>query len=56
MLTQRQVQRYSNDSGLHNIMIVEKGVVQIFLLQFLSDRGRPLVAIASSAPLCTACQ
>jgi hypothetical protein len=43
MLTQPQVQGYSNESGLHDIMIEEKGVVLIFLLQLLSDLGRPLV-------------
>ena len=36
MLTQAQVQRYSNDSGLR-IMIAEKEVVLSFLLQLLSD-------------------
>ena len=43
MLTQPQVQRYPNESGLRDIMIVEKGVVLMLLLQLLSDRGRPLV-------------
>jgi hypothetical protein len=37
MLTQAQVQRYSNDSGLRDIMIAEKEVVLSFLLQLLSD-------------------
>jgi predicted nucleotidyltransferase component of viral defense system len=39
MLTQAQVQRYSNDSGLRDIMITEKEVVLTFLLQLLSERG-----------------
>jgi predicted nucleotidyltransferase component of viral defense system len=39
MLTQPQVQRYSTESGLRDIMIAEKEVVQTFLLQFLSERG-----------------
>ncbi|MGA9790397.1 MAG: nucleotidyl transferase AbiEii/AbiGii toxin family protein [Terriglobales bacterium] len=39
MLTQPQVQRYSNESGLRDIMIAEKEVVLTFLLQLLSDRG-----------------
>ncbi len=39
MLTQAQVQRYSNESGLRDIMIAEKEVVLTFLLQLLSDRG-----------------
>src|SRR5436853_1568514 len=39
MLTQPQVQRYSNDSGLRDIMIAEKEVVLTFLLQLLSERG-----------------
>jgi predicted nucleotidyltransferase component of viral defense system len=39
MLTQAQVQRYSNESGLRNIMIAEKEVVLTFLLQLLSERG-----------------
>jgi len=39
MLTQAQVQRYSNDSGLRDIMIAEKEVVLTFLLQLLSERG-----------------
>ena len=37
MLTQPQVQRYSTESGLRDIMIAEKEVV--FLLQLLSERG-----------------
>ena len=39
MLTQAQVQRYSNESGLRDIMIAEKEVVLTFLLQLLSERG-----------------
>ena len=39
MLTQPQVQRYSNESGLRDIMIAEKEVVLTFLLQLLSERG-----------------
>jgi hypothetical protein len=38
MLTQAQVQRYSNESGLRDIMIAEKEVVLTFLLPLLSDR------------------
>jgi predicted nucleotidyltransferase component of viral defense system len=39
MLTQPQVQRYANESGLRDIMIAEKEVVLTFLLQRLSERG-----------------
>lgn len=39
MLTQAQVQRYSNESGLRDIMIAEKEAVLTFLLQLLSGRG-----------------
>jgi predicted nucleotidyltransferase component of viral defense system len=39
MLTQPQVQRYSNESGLRDIMIAEKEVVLTFLLQLLSERA-----------------
>src|SRR5580704_11942650 len=39
MLTQPQVQRYSNESGLRDIMIAEKEVILTFLLQLLSERG-----------------
>ena len=39
MLTRAQVQRYSNESGLRDIMIAEKEVVLTFLLQLLSERG-----------------
>jgi len=39
MLTRPQVQRYSTESGLRDIMIAEKEVVLTFLLQLLSDRG-----------------
>jgi hypothetical protein len=38
MLTQPQVQRYSNESGLRDIFIAEKEVVLTFLLQLLSER------------------
>ena len=39
MLTHPQVQRYSTESGLRDIMIAEKEVVLTFLLQLLSERG-----------------
>lgn len=39
MLTRPQVQRYSTESGLRDIMIAEKEVVLTFLLQLLSERG-----------------
>lgn len=39
MLTQPQVQRYSTESGLRDIMIAEKEVVLTYLLQLLSERG-----------------
>src|SRR5437762_2108650 len=39
MLTQPQVQRYSAQSGLRDMMIAEKEVVLTFLLQLLSERG-----------------
>ena len=39
MLTQAQVQRYSTESGLRDIMIAEREVVLTFLLQLLSERG-----------------
>lgn len=39
MLTQAQVQRYSTESGLRDIMIAEKEAVLTFLLQLLSERG-----------------
>src|ERR1700752_684213 len=39
MLTQPQVQGYSTESGLRNVMIAEKEGVLTFLLQLLSDRG-----------------
>lgn len=39
MLTQAQVQRYSMESGLRDIMIAEKEIVLTFLLQLLSQRG-----------------
>jgi predicted nucleotidyltransferase component of viral defense system len=39
MLTRPQVQRYSAESGLCDILIAEKEVVLTFLLQLLSERG-----------------
>jgi predicted nucleotidyltransferase component of viral defense system len=39
MLTRPEVQRYSAESGLRDIMIAEKEVVLTFLLQLLSERG-----------------
>src|SRR5208283_4568203 len=39
MLPRPQVQRYSNESGLRDIMIAEKEVILTFLLQLLSERG-----------------
>src|ERR1700720_3307333 len=39
VLTQAQIQRYSNESGLRDIMIAEKEVVLTFLLQLLSEGG-----------------
>jgi hypothetical protein len=39
MLTQPQVQRYSTESSLRDMMIAEKEVVLTFLLQLLSERG-----------------
>jgi hypothetical protein len=39
MLTRPQVQRYAAESGLRDLMIVEKEVVLTFLLQLLSERG-----------------
>src|SRR6266404_3768645 len=39
VLPQPQVQRYSAESGLRDIMIAEKEVVLTFLLQLLSERG-----------------
>ena len=36
MLTQPQVQRYSTEAGLRDIMIAQKEVVLTFLLQLLS--------------------
>jgi predicted nucleotidyltransferase component of viral defense system len=39
MLPQPQVQRYSAESGLRDIMIAEKEVVLTYLLQLLSERG-----------------
>lgn len=39
MLTQAQVQRYANESGLRDIMIAEKEIVLTFLLQLLAERS-----------------
>jgi predicted nucleotidyltransferase component of viral defense system len=39
VLTQAQVQRYANESGLRDIMIAEKEIVLTFLLQLLAERG-----------------
>ncbi len=39
MLPRPQVQRYSAESGLRDIMIAEKEIVLTFLLQLLSERG-----------------
>src|SRR5208283_1579114 len=39
MLSQPQVQRYSVESGLRDIMIAEKEIILTFLLQLLSERG-----------------
>jgi predicted nucleotidyltransferase component of viral defense system len=39
MLPRPQVQRYSAESGLRDIMIAEKEVVLTYLLQLLSERG-----------------
>ena len=39
MLTRPEVQRYTADFGLRDIMIAEKEVILTFLLQLLSERG-----------------
>ena len=39
MLTLPQLQRYSAESGLRDIMIAEKEVILTFLLQLLAERG-----------------
>src|ERR1700722_18681261 len=39
MLPRPQVQRYSAESGLRDIMIAEKEVVLTFMLQLLLERG-----------------
>jgi predicted nucleotidyltransferase component of viral defense system len=39
MLPQPQVQRYSAESGLRDIMIAEKEIVLTYMLQLLSERG-----------------
>ena len=38
MLTQPQVQRYSAQSGLRDIMIAEKEVILTYVLQLFSER------------------
>lgn len=38
MLSRSQIQRYSAESGLRDIMIAEKEVVLTFLLQLLKER------------------
>ena len=39
MLTQGQVQRYTAESGLRDLLIAEKEVILTFLLQLLTERG-----------------
>lgn len=39
MLSKSQLQRYSAESGLRDIMIAEKEVILTFLLQLLAERG-----------------
>ena len=39
MLSRPQLQRYSAESGLRDIMIAEKEVILTFLLQLLAERG-----------------
>ena len=39
MLSRTQLQRYSAESGLRDIMIAEKEVILTFLLQLLAERG-----------------
>ena len=39
MLTQPQVQRYSAQSGLRDIMIAEKEIILTYVLQLLSERA-----------------
>jgi predicted nucleotidyltransferase component of viral defense system len=39
MLTRPQVQRYTAESGLRDIMIAEKEVVLTYLLQLMAERG-----------------
>src|SRR5262245_17955829 len=39
MLLKSQVQRYSADSGLRDIMIAEKEIILTYLLQLLTERG-----------------
>ena len=39
MLTRSQVQRYTAESGLRDIMIVEKEIILTYLLQLMTERG-----------------
>ena len=39
MLTHPQVQRYSAEAGLRNIMIAENEIVLTYLLQLMAERG-----------------
>lgn len=39
MLTKPQLQRYSTETGLRDIMVAEKEVILTFLLQLLAERG-----------------
>lgn len=39
MLTQPQVQRYSAQSGLRDIMIAEKEIILTYVLQLFSEKG-----------------
>jgi hypothetical protein len=55
MLTQAQVQRYSTESGLRDIMIAEKEVVLTFPLQLLSERGILNKLAFKGAPVCGKC-
>ena len=39
MLTRPQVQRYSAEAGLRNIMVAENEIVLTYLLQLMAERG-----------------
>lgn len=39
MLTRPQVQRYTAESGLLDIMIAEKEIILTYLLQLMAERG-----------------